>query len=106
VAGTADLNSDGIADLVWRNRATGENALWQMNSTGLQSGSFITTVADSNWQIAGVADLGGDRTPDLLWRNAATQQTAIWELSSFSFLQSYLLPNVPSEWSVKPFTIA
>jgi hypothetical protein len=79
---------------------------WQMNSTGLQSGSFITTVADSNWQIAGVADLGGDRTPDLLWRNAATQQTAIWQLSSFSFLQSYLLPNVPSEWSVKPFTIA
>ncbi|MBD2075897.1 DUF4347 domain-containing protein [Phormidium sp. FACHB-592] len=106
VAGTADLNSDGIADLVWRNRATGENALWQMNSTGLQSGSFITTVADSNWQIAGVTDLGGDRTPDLLWRNAATGQAAIWQLSSFSFLQSYLLPNVPSEWSVRPFTIA
>jgi hypothetical protein len=106
VAGTADLNSDGIADLVWRNRATGENALWQMNSTGLQTSSLITTVADLNWQIAGVADLGGGSTPDLLWRNAATQQTAIWELSSFSFLQSYLLPNLPSEWSVKPFTIA
>ena len=106
VAGTADFNNDGIADLVWRHRTTGQNALWQMNSTGLQTSTFITTVADSNWQIAGVADLGGDRTPDLLWRNAATRQTAIWQLSSFSFLQSYLLPNVPSEWSVKPFTLA
>jgi hypothetical protein len=77
-----------------------------MNSTGLQTSAFITTVADSNWQIAGVADLGGSSTPDLLWRNAATGQTAIWELSSFSFLQSYLLPNLPAEWSVKPFTLA
>ncbi|MBD2075896.1 DUF4347 domain-containing protein [Phormidium sp. FACHB-592] len=106
VAGTADLNSDGIADLVWRNRVTGENALWQMNSTGLQSGSLITAVADANWQITGVADLGGDRTPDLLWRNAATGQAAIWQLSGFSFLQGYLLPDVASEWSVKPFTLA
>jgi hypothetical protein len=106
VAGTADLNSDGIADLVWRNRVTGENALWQMNSTGLQTSSLITAVADSNWQIAGVADLGGGSTPDLLWRNAATQQTVIWELSNFSFLQSYLLPNLPAEWSVRPFTTA
>ncbi|XHX79436.1 MAG: Calx-beta domain-containing protein [Stenomitos frigidus ULC029] len=105
VAGTADLNSDGIADLVWRNRVTGENALWQMNTTGLQTSSLITAVSDSNWQIAGVADLGGDSTPDLLWRNATTTQTAIWQLSSFSFLQSYLLPNVPTEWSVRPFTI-
>jgi hypothetical protein len=105
VAGTADLNGDGIADLVWRNRATGENALWQMSSTGLQSGTLITAVPDLNWQIAGVADLGGSSTPDLLWRNAATTQVAIWQLSSFSFVQAYLLPNVPREWSVRPFTI-
>jgi len=72
----------------------------------LQTSSLITAVADSNWQIAGVADLGGNSTPDLLWRNAVAGQTAIWQLSSFSFLQSYLLPNVPSEWSVKPFTLA
>ncbi|XHX79437.1 MAG: DUF4347 domain-containing protein [Stenomitos frigidus ULC029] len=105
VAGTADLNSDGIADLVWRNRVTGENALWQMNTTGLQTSSLITAVPDLNWQIAGVTNLGGDGTPDLLWRNATTTQTAIWQLSSFSFLQSYLLPNLPAEWSVRPFTI-
>jgi hypothetical protein len=106
VAGTADLNGDGIADLVWRNQVTGENALWQMNSTGLQTGSLITAVPDLNWQIAGVADLGGDSTPDLLWRNTATGLVGIWQLSSFSLVRAYPLPDVASEWNVRPFTIA
>jgi hypothetical protein len=100
------MNNDGIADLVWRNRATGENSIWQMNSTGLQTGYYINPVADANWQVVGVADLGGTSTPDLLWRNTATGQTDIWQLSGFSFLQSYSLPTAASEWSVRPFAVA
>nr|WP_242033465.1 SBBP repeat-containing protein [Phormidium sp. FACHB-592] len=105
VAGTADFDHDGIADIVWRNRVTGENAIWQMNSTGLQSGYFVTAAPDVNWQLVGVADLGGDRTPDFLWRNATTGQTGLWQLSGFSYVQAYQLPNAPSEWSVRPFTL-
>ncbi|MBD2036349.1 DUF4347 domain-containing protein [Leptolyngbya sp. FACHB-321] len=108
VVDTADIDGDGTADIVWRNRATGQNALWQMNSTGLQSGYFVTAVPDVNWQLVGVADLGGDRTPEFLWHNAALGQTDIWQLNGFSpsYLQSYQLPSVPSEWRVRPFAVA
>jgi len=103
VAGTADFNGDGTSDIVWRNQATGENALWQMNSTGLQSGYYLPTTADLNWQIAGVADFGGDTTPDILWRNQTAGKVGIWELSGFSYVQAHQLPDVPRDWTVRPY---
>jgi hypothetical protein len=106
IAGTGDFNNDGIADIVWRNKETGSNAIWQMNSTGLQSGYTIRTAANVNWQIAGIADFNGDGTSDILWRNQSSNQEEIWQMSGFSYSQTYQLPNVAREWSVKTLPLA
>jgi hypothetical protein len=51
IGGTGDFDSDGQTDILWRNGATGENAVWLMNGTNLTQGVLTTPVADLNWQI-------------------------------------------------------
>jgi 5-hydroxyisourate hydrolase-like protein (transthyretin family) len=102
IVGTGDFNHDGIADLVWRNQDTGQNAIWQMNSTDVETGYYLTSVADSNWQIAGIADFDGDGSPDLLWRNAQASKVGFWQMKGFTESQTYFLPDVSSDWVVRP----
>jgi hypothetical protein len=54
IEGTADFNRDGKSDLVWRNSATGENALWYMNNATFLGGVYFNKLADTNWKIASV----------------------------------------------------
>ncbi|MBC7964805.1 MAG: FG-GAP repeat protein [Fuerstia sp.] len=51
IAGVGDFNQDGNSDLVWRNGATGEDAIWLMNGTSLASGVYTTSVADQSWPL-------------------------------------------------------
>ncbi len=105
IAGTDDFNGDGIADILWRNKASGQNVIWQMkNDFTLQSDHFITQVPDINWQIAGTDDFNGDGIADILWRNKLTAKEDIWQMNGFSLVQSYQLVDViDPNWSVKPF---
>ncbi|MCY7274697.1 MAG: DUF4347 domain-containing protein [Phormidesmis sp. CAN_BIN44] len=102
IVGTGDFNQDGTADLVWRNQSTGQNAIWQMNSTNVQIGYYLTSVADLNWQIAGIADFDGDGSPDLLWRNAKASKVGLWQMNGVTETQTYLLPDVSPDWVVRP----
>ncbi|AFZ02477.1 DUF4347 domain-containing protein [Calothrix sp. PCC 6303] len=105
ITGTDDFNGDGIADIVWRNKASGENAIWEMkNDFTLKSGQFITQRPDANWQIAGTDDFNQDGTPDILWYNKLTGKGDIWEMNAFRLVQSYqLLDVINPNWSVRPF---
>jgi methionine-rich copper-binding protein CopC len=89
-----DFNGDGKSDILWRNTATGESALWDNgNSTG---GHFLTAVADPNWKMAGVGDFAGDGKSDILWRNTATGQSAVWDNGNSAnghFLTTVADPN-------------
>jgi hypothetical protein len=108
VVGTDDFNSDGIADILWRNNVSGENVIWQMNSNfTLQTDYLIPQVFDPNWQIAGTDDFNRDGTPDILWRNNQTAKEDIWQMSGFNYVQSYQLVDViDPNWSVRPFVAA
>ncbi|BAZ16538.1 hypothetical protein NIES4071_84150 [Calothrix sp. NIES-4071] len=78
-----DFNRDGVADIVWRNYRTGENAVWGMQSGGNFNPAltgFINSVPDINWELEGSADFTGDNIPDLLWRNYDTDENAIWRM--------------------------
>ena len=51
VKGTADYDGDGMADILWRHRITGQNYLYPMNGTAiLQMEGYLRTVADINWK--------------------------------------------------------
>ena len=43
----------GKADLVWRNKATGQNIVWLMNGLTVTISAFLPTIADPNWEIVG-----------------------------------------------------
>jgi FG-GAP-like repeat len=79
VAGVADFNGDGNADLLWRNQVDGRNAIVYLDKTAMiiYPRSF-EALADTNWQIAGIGDFDNDGSPDLLWRNQLNGRNLIW----------------------------
>ncbi|MBD2072959.1 DUF4347 domain-containing protein [Phormidium sp. FACHB-592] len=99
--GTGTINNDDAANLLWRNgttgtapTGTGENAIWQLNNFTLQSGYYIPTLADLNWQIISTADFDRDGNADLLWRNRSTGENAIWQMNSTGLQSGYYLATI------------
>lgn len=52
----ADFDNDGIDDILWRNRTTGENYLYLMNATGFV-GKPVNKVTDLNWKLFNTANV-------------------------------------------------
>ncbi|XHX77399.1 MAG: FG-GAP-like repeat-containing protein [Stenomitos frigidus ULC029] len=98
-----DFNGDGKTDLLWRNGATGQNAVWYMNGTTLASSTYLTPVNDSNWRMQGASDFTGDGKTDIVWRNYATGQNVIWEMDGITLRSSLLLlPTVADlNWQIQ-----
>lgn len=75
-----DFNNDSNADLVWRNQATGQIAIWLLRgSTVLRAGILP---AQDPWIPIHTADFDGDGGTDLIWRNSATGNTAVWLMNT------------------------
>ena len=99
--GNTDFNRDGQSDLIWRNYATGQNAIWQMNGTTHSQGAYTTPVTDLNWSIAGTGDFNRDGQSDLVWRNYATGENAVWLMNGTTLIQGiYTTPIADMNWSI------
>ena len=49
-AGAADFDGDGKSDVLWRNTATGDVAIWYMDGMTIRASSgFVTSLTDLNW---------------------------------------------------------
>ena len=60
IKGVGDLDIDGKADVVWRNKTNGHNFAWLMNGTTVASSAFLPSIANLNWEIKSMRDLDGD----------------------------------------------
>jgi hypothetical protein len=85
VAGVADFNGDGKADILWRHGnpgeiANGANQVWLMDGTTRAGVRNINTLADLDWQVAGMADYDGDSKADVVWRHGVSGLDRIWLL--------------------------
>jgi hypothetical protein len=96
-----DFNADGKADLVWRNRITGEVIFWLMNGTTVASEVHMPAPADRNAKIVAIADLNDDGNPDLIWRNQKTGANHIWYMNGTSYVSAADIITVADQrWEI------
>lgn len=100
-SGGRDFDGDGHADLLWRHKANGQNALWLMRDGAFARLVPLETIANASWTIAAVGDLTRDNKPDVVWRNTVTGQNVLWVMDGLSRRGSVELPRVSkTAWSV------
>ena len=88
-----DFNSDGVADILWRNSTTGANRIWLMNSDGTRNSNVYPGAFNSDFQAEAVADFDGDKTPDIFWRNYSTGANHIWLINSDGTVKANATPE-------------
>jgi Ca2+-binding RTX toxin-like protein len=72
-----DFDGDGKSDILWRNTATGADAIWKGGDGATVQ--TVTAVANQDWKVVGTGDFNGDGKADILWRNSATGSDTIWK---------------------------
>jgi hypothetical protein len=93
-----DFDGDTVSDIVWRNSATGETAIWLMSDGQLREGAIV--MGSAAWTATHVADFDGDGTTDIVWTNASTGATAVWLMQGLAFHAGGVLLVHP-DWRVQ-----
>lgn len=79
IAGIGDFDGDGVSDLLWRNQAGGQNAVWRSAnaSTKLKVASL-----GIEWKVATIGDFDGDGRSDIFWRNTHSGANVLWKAAN------------------------
>ncbi|GGA43267.1 VCBS repeat-containing protein [Okeania sp. KiyG1] len=73
-----DFNSDGVADILWRNGNNGGNRIWFMDDDGTRNSQRNIQRLGTAWDVAGVDDFNDDGVADILWRHGNNGNNRIW----------------------------
>ncbi|WP_257388647.1 FG-GAP-like repeat-containing protein [Tahibacter caeni] len=65
---SGEFNGDGLADLAWRNRSSGEITIWLMD--GSKPFRSYVVRPPNNAPLAAAVDVNGDGYEDLVWQDA------------------------------------
>jgi hypothetical protein len=93
----ADFDGDGLADVLWRHRCSGHDALWKMGASGVVSEIGLPDQPDVLWAIVGSGDFDGDGHADVLWQNQQSGALAIWLFDGSKVSAAATLPTAPSD---------
>jgi len=103
IAAVADLNGDGIPDLIWQS-SDGSVVVWYMggaNGSTYQSAALLSGPS-SGWRMAAVADLNGDGIPDLIWQSS-DGSVVVWYMggaTGSTYQSAALLAGPSSGWRI------
>ncbi|WP_218080284.1 FG-GAP-like repeat-containing protein [Anthocerotibacter panamensis] len=99
---TSSINTLLSADILWRNTASNQVAVWLMNGATFSASTPISYYADQNWQVAASGDLNQDGKTDILWRNLITGQNVAWLLDGTAYKGDGPLPTVTDlSWHIE-----
>ncbi len=77
--GAGDLDSDGDADILWRNTESQDVYYWRMEGTEYVESVLIASLPMSGeWEVRGTMDFDNNNFDDVLLRNGTTGQNEIW----------------------------
>lgn len=78
----ADMNGDGIDDLVFAHSESRKIAYWEMDEYGRSTGGHIIGQLDptKDWKLVNIQDLDGDSDADLLFVNPTSGEVAAWRM--------------------------
>ncbi len=86
IAATADVDRNGVADLLTYSAAKDEVAIWNLGQNGTverirslmgQNGQVLRT-GNRDWQVIGMADIDQDKILDVVWHNPVSDEVAFW----------------------------
>ncbi|MCB4820233.1 FG-GAP-like repeat-containing protein [Roseicella aerolata] len=97
VAGVADFDGDGRADILWRHTDS-TVALWRMDGTAYLGGGSIHRPG-ADWDVTGTGDLNGDGRADILFRHT-DGSVAAWLMDGMAVLGAATLYNPGTAWRV------
>jgi glucose/arabinose dehydrogenase len=91
VVATADMNGDGITDLVLQDSSTTFVSAFLMNATG-QPFSQVPVYSSNigGWRVATAADINGDGIKDLILQHSTATWVAAWTLNSAGQITNFL----------------
>jgi hypothetical protein len=96
VAGVADTNGDGKADLIFQDSIGGWLAIWFLRGSDVLGTYYLSIgrMSDLNWRVQAAGDLDGSGVPRLLWRHLLDGWVATWTLSGNVVTGTYFFnPN-------------
>jgi hypothetical protein len=77
-AAYADVDGDGMVDVLWRDPESGANELWLLHDMTFTE--VALPARDPAFEVAALRDFGADGRADLLWHDPATGQSTLWWL--------------------------
>jgi len=81
VVAVADMNNDGVPDLIWQNNTTNQVTVNYYGGTGgatLTGWSWLNAGGEpAGWHVVAAADFDGNGTPDLVWQYTPTRQVTV-----------------------------
>ena len=87
VVNAPDFNADGMADLLWYNKAARMITIWLMAGTDLLlAGPNIPAPPGDGWRAVGIGDFDANDTADVIWENPETHRFAIWLMAGTEVL--------------------
>ena len=97
-----DFNRDGIADILMRNKYTGQYSIHYMLRNGSRGRYQYGLNVPLKFSIVGTNDFNGDGIADILWRDKSTGQYAIYYMLASGHRGRYQYgPIVPKYYSVQ-----